>query len=192
MDDQLRAGTLDIATASSTWSREVLGVIEQTWESAFRRFAMIVVVGGGATIPAMREALAKRFNGKAYLPDDPIIATARGLYKYALLKANKSADETEALAFDAGFGNIKLFGRKGGLLLQSAVATDSTKSMGTLTGLRRTKRPLHIENDRGAFYVGHLAHNYGRPVQSLDFDRLTGSPEMLALFHGAMTNYLRA
>jgi hypothetical protein len=59
-----------------------------------------------------------------------------------------------------------------------------------LVGLRATQRPLHIENARGAFYVGHGAHGFGRPVQNLDFDRLTGSPEMLALFHGALTQYL--
>jgi hypothetical protein len=190
MDDRLRAGSLDLITAAPTWSREVLGLIEQTWETAFRRFAAIVVVGGGAQIPALRESLLKRFNGKAFIPDDPIIATARGLYKYALLKAAKSGETSEPLAFDAGFGNIKLFGRKGGLLLQSAVATDGTQSIGTLAGLKRTRRPLLIENERGAFYIGHGAHNFGRPVQNLDFDRLTGSPEMLALFHGALTQYL--
>ncbi len=190
MDDRLRAGSLDLTTAAPTWSREVLGLIEQTWGTAFRRFAAIVVVGGGAKIAVLREVLLKRFNGKAFIPDDPVISTARGLYKYALLKAAKSGDPTEALAFDAGFGNIKLFGRRTGLLMQSAVATDGTKSLGTLVGLKRARRPLLIENERGAFYVGHGAHNFGRPVQNLDFDRLTGSPEMLALFHGALSQYL--
>ena len=187
-DDQLRAGALDIATAQPIWEREVLGLIEQKWETQFRRFAAIVVVGGGAAL--MNEALLRRFTGKAIVPDDPVIATARGLYKYALMKAAKSGDTTELLAFDAGFGNIKVFGKKGSLLMQSAVATDGTKSLSKLVGLRSTQRPLHVENARGAFYVGHGAHGFGRPVQNLDFDRLTGSPEMLALFHGALTQYL--
>ena len=190
MDDQLRAGTLDLTTAGPIWSREVLGRVEETWETHFRRFAAIIAVGGGVTIPDMRDALLKRFNGRAYIPDEPVLATARGLYKYALMKATKSGDTSELIAFDAGFGNIKLFGKKGGLEMQSAVATDGTKSIGNLAGLRRARRPLQIENERGAFYVGHNAHAYGRPVQNLDFDRLTGSPEMLALFHGAMTQYL--
>ena len=67
----------------------------------------------------------------------------------------------------------------------------SVRALGKMAGLKTTKRPLHVENVRGSFYVGQGAHNCGRPVESLDFDRLTGSPEMLALFHGAMTQYLQ-
>jgi hypothetical protein len=186
-DDQLRADTLDLSTAQPIWEREVLGLIEQKWSTLFRRFAAIVVVGGGSVI--MREALLRRFSGKAVIPDDPVISTARGLYKYALMKAAKSGEATETLAFDAGFGSIKLFGKRGGLLLQSAVATNGTTSLGKLVGLKSARRPLHIQNERGSFYVGQGAHQFGRPVQNLDFDRLTGSPEMLALFHGALTKY---
>jgi len=46
-DDQLRAGTLDLSTAQPIWEREVLGLIEQKWGTLFRRFAAIIVVGGG-------------------------------------------------------------------------------------------------------------------------------------------------
>jgi hypothetical protein len=186
-DDQLRAGNLDLSTAQPIWEREVLGLIEQKWGTLFRRFAAIIVVGGGSLL--MREALLKRFNGKAVILDDPVISTARGLYKYALMKAAKSGDSAETLAFDAGFGSIKLFGKRGGLLLQSAVAVNGTTSLGKLVGLKSARRPLHITNERGSFYVGQGAHQFGRPVQNLDFDRLTGSPEMLALFHGALTRY---
>jgi hypothetical protein len=186
-DDQLRAGALDIITAQPVWAREVLGLIEQTWEAQFKRFAAIVVVGGGSLL--MRDELLRRFSGQAVIADDPVLATARGLYKYAVLKAAKSGDPTETIAFDAGFGSIKLYGKRGGLVLQSAVATNGTHALGKLTGLKSAKRPLHVENARGSFYVGQGAHAFGRPVQNLDFDRLTGSPEMLALFHGAITKY---
>lgn len=189
-DDQLRAGTLDVSTAQPIWEREVLGLIEQKWGTLFRRFAAIVVVGGGALL--MREALLRRFSGKAVIPDDPVISTARGLYKFALMKAAKSDNATETLASDAGFGSIKLFGKSGGLLLQSAVATNGTTSLGKLVGLKSARRPLHIQNERGSFYVGPGAHSFGRPVQNLDFDRLTGSPEMLALLHGTLTQYFQA
>ena len=187
-DDQLRAGTLDISTAQPVWAREVLGFIEQTWESQFKRFAAIIVVGGGSLL--MRDELLRRFRGQAVTVDDPVLATARGLYRYAVMKSARTGDSTEALAFDAGFGSIKLFGRRGGLLLQSAVATHGAQTLGKLTGLKAAKRPLYVENARGSFYVGQGAHQFGRPVQSLDFDRLTGSPEMLALFHGAVSKYL--
>jgi hypothetical protein len=189
MDDQLRAGTLDLSTAQPVWSREVLGQIEKTWETHFKRFGAIVVVGGGSIL--LRDELLKRFGGKACMSAEPVIATARGLYKYAVMKAAKSSDTTETIAFDAGYGAIKLYGRHGGLELQSAVSTNGSRALGKMTGLKTTKRPLHIENACGSFYVGQGAHNYGRPVESLDFDRLTGSPEMLALFHGAMTQYLQ-
>ena len=189
-DDQLRAGALDLGTARPVWAREVLGLIEQTWESQFKRFAAIIIVGGGSLL--LREELLRRFAGQAVLSDDPVMATARGLYKYALFKTARSGEALETMAFDAGFGSIKLYGQRGGLVLQSAVATNGARALGKLTGLRAAKRPLHIENARGSFYAGQNAHHFGRPVQSLDFDRLTGSPEMLALFHGALTKYYEA
>ena len=74
---------------------------------------------------------------------------------------------------------------------QAPIRPVRVNSQMQLVGLRQTRRPLYIENERGAFYVGHGAHQFGRPVQNLDFDRLTGSPEMLALFHGALTLYLK-
>jgi hypothetical protein len=148
------------------------------------------VVGGGSIL--LREALLKRFNGKAAIPDDPVMATARGLYKYARLKTAKATDDLTTLAFDAGFGSIKVYGERGGLIMQSAVAASGgAKSLGKLIGLKAMRRPLLIQNTRGAFYVGHGVHQFGRPVQNLDFDRLTGSPEMLALLHGALTAYFK-
>jgi len=70
------------------------------------------------------------------------------------------------------------------------VAVNGATSLGKLVGLKSARRPSHITNERGSFYVGQGAHQFGRPVQNLDFDRLTGSPEMLALFHGALTRYV--
>lgn len=196
MDDRLRDGTLDTATALPIWQREVMGLVEETWADKFKRFEAIVCVGGGSIL--LSEAVLKRFGGRASVADDPVIATARGLYKYALMKATKSASSNLSLAgdgrpidvaFDAGFGSIKVYGKRGGLVMQSAVATNGTRALGRLTGLRSTRRPLHIEGEAGSFYVGQGAHNFGRPVQSLDFDRLTGAPEMIALFQAAMTKY---
>jgi hypothetical protein len=187
MDEQLRGGALDVSTVRPIWAREVLGQIEKTWETHFKRFATIVVVGGGCLL--LRDELLRRFGGKAVMPDEPVIATARGLYKYAVMKATKSGDMTETIAFDAGYGAIKLYGKRGAIEMQSAVATNGSRALGKMTGLKQVKRPLHVENGRGSFYVGPGAHSSGRPVESLDFDRLTGSPEMLALFHGAMSKY---
>ena len=94
-----------------------------------------------------------------------------------------------ALSFDPGYGNIKVFGPHGSLLMQSAVAVATAERMQRMVGLRMARPPLRVATSAGAFYVGEGAHDWGRPVENLDFDRLNGSPEMLALFLGAMTHY---
>ena len=84
LDILLRAGQLDITTALPVWEREVLGVIERQWGNAWRRFAVVLIMGGGALL--LKNSLPLRFGGKGYLPDNPVQAIARGLYKMTLLK----------------------------------------------------------------------------------------------------------
>ena len=93
------------------------------------------------------------------------------------------------LAFDPGYGATKLYGSHGGFAMQSLVSIAAGKTVRRMAGLRVTNPPLRIEGKNGVFYVGEGAHDWGRPVENLDFDRLTGSPEMLALFYGALTKY---
>ena len=93
------------------------------------------------------------------------------------------------LAFDPGFGNIKLFGDRGSLVMQSAVGINGGPVLSRMTGLRGTKPPLRVQTSAGDFFVGEGAHDWGRPVENLDFDRLTGAPEMMALFYGSLTKY---
>jgi len=85
LDTQLRAGKLDVAAALPVWEREVISFIERRWGNAYKRFAAVIVVGGGALL--LRNSLLARFNAKAYVPDDPVLATARGLYKLAAMTA---------------------------------------------------------------------------------------------------------
>jgi len=87
LDAQLRHGSLGIARALPVWQSEVLGFIEMQWGTSFRRFGVVVVVGGGASL--LREALVRRFKDRTFIPEDPIIATARGLYKYTLMQARR-------------------------------------------------------------------------------------------------------
>lgn len=82
LDAQLRAGQLDIATALPVWEREVTGLIEQRWGQAWRRFAGVLLVGGGALL--LKESLPKRFQGKGWVVDEPVLSIARGLYKLSL------------------------------------------------------------------------------------------------------------
>lgn len=94
--------------------------------------------------------------------------------------------------FDMGMGALKLWCASGGYQLVSQVASNG---QGHLTdgiiGLKNRKRPMLIGGEFGSFYVGNGAHEHGRPVENLDFDRLTGAPEMRALLYGALAQYQR-
>lgn len=108
------------------------------------------------------------------------------------------------VSFDAGAGAVKVWTRwstivkdeKGqdqvvwrsnGVQVLSQVAVDGRAKVAAMPGLRKAKLPSRIEFDAGSFYVGAGAHDWGRAVENLDYDRLTGTPEMRALFYAAMT-----
>lgn len=86
LDGQLRAGRLDTGAALPIWQAEVTGFIERRWAAKWRRFATVILVGGGVQV---LPGLAARFAGKAYQPDEPVLATARGLYKIGLSAARR-------------------------------------------------------------------------------------------------------
>ena len=87
LDVLLRNGKLDTRDTLPIWSREIFGQIESQWGRMFRRFAGVIVVGGGSIL--LRDALMAKFSGKAIFPDDPVISIARGLYKFALTRQPK-------------------------------------------------------------------------------------------------------
>ena len=93
------------------------------------------------------------------------------------------------LGEDLGMGANKLYGSTGSLQFLSQVAMNGSQHLSGVIGLRQLLRPLQIKTQHGSFYTGEGAHDYGRPVENLDFDRLTGSPEMMALFYGSITRY---
>ena len=82
LDTLLRSNRLDVAQAMPIWEREVTGEIEKRWGKAWRRFAAVILVGGGAIL--LKNSLPYFFNGKAILPDDPIQSISRGLWKLSL------------------------------------------------------------------------------------------------------------
>jgi hypothetical protein len=85
LDTKLRAGRLDTRAALPIWGAEITGAIEQVWGTAHNRFSAVIMVGGGAVL--LQNALMGMFNGRSYMPDDPLISVSRGLYKLALMKA---------------------------------------------------------------------------------------------------------
>jgi hypothetical protein len=97
--------------------------------------------------------------------------------------------ENFSLGFDMGMGALKLWAGSCGLQLVSQVASNGHGHLGEIMGLKSRKRPILVSGDFGSFYVGAGAHEHGRPVENLDFDRLTGAPEMRVLLYAALAQY---
>jgi len=97
-----------------------------------------------------------------------------------------------SVGLDAGMGAIKLWARGNGLDVLSQVAVNGSGHLEGQIGLKSEKRPLAVTTSDGEFYVGAKAHNYGRPIENLDFARLFESPEMRALVYGSWTRFMEA
>jgi hypothetical protein len=98
--------------------------------------------------------------------------------------------ELFTVGFDMGMGALKLWCKPGGLQLVSQVSTNGHGHLvDGVIGLKSRKRPMLVGGSFGSFYVGDFAHEHGRPVENLDFDRLTGAPEMRVLLYGALARY---
>ncbi len=90
---------------------------------------------------------------------------------------------------DLGMGANKMWGAPGGMQVVSHVASNGRAHIEGMAGLRTKTRPMNVVSEFGSFYVGEGAHDHGRPVENLDFDRLTGAPEMRALLYGSLAQY---
>lgn len=86
------------------------------------------------------------------------------------------------LAFDPGAGRAKGRAECGFAEVPSQISTNGAEHVHGLSGMKSSKRPSLICVDGVGYYVGAFAHSFGRPVENLDFERLTGAPEMMALF----------
>jgi len=114
-------------------------------------------------------------------------------------------DEMIYLGEDLGMGANKLWSsgwyvpgekkdrfnlvKAGGLQVVSQVASNGRGHYEGMLGLKSKRRPMEISSDFGSFYVGDGAHEHGRPVENLDFERLTGAPEMRALLYGSLAQF---
>ncbi len=76
----MRAGRVS-DSAVATWLSEVVGTAERVWSGA--RLDLVLLVGGGAVLLRERsDAFRKAFRTEVVVPDDPIAANARGLWKW--------------------------------------------------------------------------------------------------------------
>jgi hypothetical protein len=94
------------------------------------------------------------------------------------------------LGVDLGMSSAKIVGEAGEILFfNQAALPGNVRVEGSYTGMRARKRPMIVSGDFGSFYVGKNAHDFGQPAESFDFETLTGTNEMRALFYGALTMY---
>lgn len=95
------------------------------------------------------------------------------------------------IGFDPGYGNTKLYGEGGGVALPSHVAVKQNGQLGRMEGMQLRRPPLAVTVGEQSFYVGAGAHDWGAPVESLDYGRLSGSPEVRVTLYAALSQYQR-
>lgn len=74
-----------LPTTIDTWSQGIVSHVTTEWKKKINLVQRIILVGGGARYA--EPALRNRFGDKIWMPDDPIGAIARGLYKRAVYDA---------------------------------------------------------------------------------------------------------
>lgn len=96
------------------------------------------------------------------------------------------------IGLDLGMSSTKLVGPKGEILFYNQAALlNAARVEGNFAGMRNRRRPMVVHGSFGEFYVGKNAHDFGQPVESFDFEHLTGTNEMRALVYGALTTYMK-
>ena len=102
------------------------------------------------------------------------------------------------LGVDPGFGNFKVAtAAQEGVrvaVVSSVVGVGETDlgmlSIGNLGRRRRRREPDRVAFGGGEYLVGEGGSQYARPVQRMDFLRLSDGPELRALFYGAVFRLL--
>lgn len=84
LDWKLRTGILNghIEATIDQWADGVVSVVSSRWNSLAHQLDRVLLVGGGAKYA--ESALRQRFEDRLWIPSDPVIAIAQGLYKRAM------------------------------------------------------------------------------------------------------------
>lgn len=91
------------------------------------------------------------------------------------------------IGLDLGMGATKLWSDAGGKMVLSQVSAVTRQEIDLKSlGMTARKRPMVILNGSGRLLVGEGAHDAGMPIERLDYERLTGSPELKALVYAAL------
>ena len=102
------------------------------------------------------------------------------------------------IGLDPGFGGVKAayIGREGAQVatVPSVVGVGSIDlgllSVGNLGRRRRSRQPDQVTFDNITYLVGENVARYARPVERMDFLRLSGGPELRALFYDVVFRLL--
>ena len=84
LDRRLRQNQLNgnLPATIDKWAEKIVGHVATEWADYLSQIKRIVLVGGGARYA--EPFLRQRFGDKIWIPDEPIVAIARGLYKRAV------------------------------------------------------------------------------------------------------------
>ncbi len=94
------------------------------------------------------------------------------------------------LGVDFGQSSVKIVGAAGNVQFLSQVALIGDMSVDVPAMGRRAKRPMVVENGVGPYFVGPKAHQWGTPIENINYERLADATSgMKAIFHGALTEY---
>ncbi|MBN1661956.1 MAG: hypothetical protein JXA93_26415, partial [Anaerolineae bacterium] len=115
-----------------------------------------------------------------------------------MTQTNESQNGLVHIGLDPGFGGAKAACiRPGGVqvaTVPSVVGVGSTDlgmlSLGSVGRRRRTLQPDQVAFDGVSYLVGENVARYARPVERMDFLRLSDGPELRALFYDVIFRLL--
>ena len=88
IDEDLRSGRQVIpANILSDWSDKIIGDISDEWATELPTLDRILLVGGGAQYIA--DSMRQRIGNIVHVPAEPMMAVARGLYKWSVVNGSK-------------------------------------------------------------------------------------------------------
>lgn len=97
---------------------------------------------------------------------------------------------TNIFVLDPGFGARKFVGSKGGVQIPSQVAMVRGKVITEMMGVSSAEPPLKIGDiDGREYFIGAGAHSWGTPVENMSYQSLVDTPEALAMFYAALSQY---
>ena len=105
---------------------------------------------------------------------------------------------THFLGLDPGFGGFKVVETTGeghrSIHLPSVVGVGDTDtgllSLGSLGARRQESRPLAVSWNGACYLAGHRVASFARPIERMDFLRLSDGPELRALTYAALGSLL--